>query len=564
MPVRIQLALLFLIAAPLAMLGWIGAALIREQELQAKQQVAALANARLSEIARSIDDVMSTQHRRVTQTLASLESLPDRLTQLEWNDPHIRKTMWVSARGQMLYPTPPVTTANHEFLLFNEVTVMARQHPSVPRVPLQGQQMAILHNDVATFAQSIQGLENGQTMQLMPRNSTDQQIPTSESQWQEWYFDEGLQLVVWSLRPDGSAIGCWLERARWVADIISALPHAETGSGDGTTALVDANGSIIYRWGAIDIPLKNAVAELPLNEPLASWRLRYFLPPSEPQTATWLTYWPWALTISAIGLGLLLLGAYVSLATARQLRMANQRVSFAGQVSHELRTPLTNIRLYAEMAKRDLTQAHPEIDRISSRLDVIDSESRRLGRLISGVLEFIQGRNKGQSLMWRRAIPDDVIRNVLTQFALSLYRIGVSVDTDLRADTVVLIDSDILEQILVNLVSNVEKYASSGKRMRVRSRREGDRLMVEIEDSGPGIASRYAKRIFQPFFRLDDAITAPSGTGLGLTIARAAAKRHGGDLTLLPSKTGAHFHLVLTVRNDDEIDQTGSNEEENR
>ena len=64
------------------------------------------------------------------------------------------------------------------------------------------------------------------------------------------------------------------------------------------------------------------------------------------------------------------------------------------------------------------------------------------------------------------------------------------------------------------------------------------------------IAIRFGKRIFQPFYRLDDSITAPSGTGLGLTIARAAAKRHGGGLELLPSQCGARFRLWLRVRVD--------------
>ena len=109
-------------------------------------------------------------------------------------------------------------------------------------------------------------------------------------------------------------------------------------------------------------------------------------------------------------------------------------------------------------------------------------------------------------------------------------------------------DSDVMEQILINLINNVEKYAADGKSLRVSSSLEGDTLTVDVFDSGPGIPSRFSNRVFQPFFRLDDGNTSPSGTGLGLTIARKAAKRHGGGLELLTSESGSHFRLRLRIR----------------
>ena len=513
------------------MLGWIGVALIRNEELRAKQQVALLAEGRLLEITRSIDDAMSSLHRRMTQQLDQDGNRSDRLerlTMLERTEPHVRHTMWVSARGQLLYPPPPTSNADKEFLLYNELTSMARQRPQ----PISA---------------------SAKTTGQMPTENIEKELSQSDSKWHQCFFDEGLQLVIWNALQDGSAMGCWLERSRWIADLIAMLPEIESGASDGSTLLIDADGTVVYRWGTIDIPTGNTLAEVALSAPLGSWRLRFNLPMSRANSSTWWNYWHWSLAISAVGLALLSLGAYVSFATTQQLRLANQRVSFAGQVSHELRTPLTNIRLYAEMAKRDLSQTNPDANRIAERLEVIDSESKRLSRLISGVLEFIQGRNKSQPLALQSVVPDETIRQVLSQCSLSLEQKGIVVSSKLHADHRVEMDSDILEQILINLVNNVEKYASSGKSLQVNSKIEDKTLTIEVLDAGPGIAPRFKNRVFQAFFRLDDSITAPSGTGLGLTIARAAARRHGGGLELVPSKRGAHFRLWLRIRAIDSI-----------
>ena len=75
-----------------------------------------------------------------------------------------------------------------------------------------------------------------------------------------------------------------------------------------------------------------------------------------------------------------------------------------------------------------------------------------------------------------------------------------------------------LEQILIHLISNVEKYAAAGKSLTLVTKMDNNFLTVDVRDSGVGIAKRFSNRIFKPFFRLDDSITAPSGTGLGLTM----------------------------------------------
>ena len=120
-----------------------------------------------------------------------------------------------------------------------------------------------------------------------------------------------------------------------------------------------------------------------------------------------------------------------------------------------------------------------------------------------------------------------------------------------------MIDPDVFEMILVNLLSNVEKYVTGGGNCEIKCRRCSDprdkisteTLIVTVSDDGPGINRRHANRVFRPFERIDDSISAPSGTGIGLTIARRAARRHGGDLVLLGhcKLGGAGFELTLSL-----------------
>ena len=102
-----------------------------------------------------------------------------------------------------------------------------------------------------------------------------------------------------------------------------------------------------------------------------------------------------------------------------------------------------------------------------------------------------------------------------------------------------------LEQILVNLIGNAEKYASAGKRLDISSTSEGDRVAITVRDYGPGVPARMAERIFQPFVRVSDRLEDPAGTGIGLTIVRDLARRHSGDCLLQPLRPGASFCCTL-------------------
>jgi signal transduction histidine kinase len=231
--------------------------------------------------------------------------------------------------------------------------------------------------------------------------------------------------------------------------------------------------------------------------------------------------------------------------SSRELREASQRVGFVNQVSHELRTPLTNIRLYAELLERRIDDDDAET---RSFIAIIVAESARLSRLIGNVLSFAR-RNRGALVIHpvEQSI-DDTLRSVAEQFRPSFEERGVAIVFDLDAPRSLAFDPDAIEQVVGNLLSNIEKYASDGGVAEISSRQSDAATFVRIADRGPGVPAGREDAVFEPFVRLSDQLTeGVSGTGIGLAIARELARLHAGDLRLVATERGACFELELPM-----------------
>ncbi len=343
-------------------------------------------------------------------------------------------------------------------------------------------------------------------------------------------------------------MGVELNSIRLLADIVGELPHAAPdlpGPVRGRTALVDLGGRVLYQWGDLQ-PAQGdpPAAELALMHPLESFKLIHHLPGGAVEQAVGgsVTYTIVTFLILA-GLGLLALAGYFFRQHSNLMRQAARKVSFVNRVSHELRTPLTNVRLYAELLQGGMGDAD---DKTRRRLDVIVSESGRLSRLIANVLAFSRQQKGPLGFHPTPGRVDDVIRLVLEHFGVALADKGVEVKFDPGAEAEVLVDTDALEQILGNLLSNVEKYVPAGGRVSIESKQHSDRTIVRVTDDGRGIPAGQLEEVFEPFFRVSDKLTdGVSGTGLGLGIARDLARLHGGDLRIVPSDKGACFEFEL-------------------
>ena len=318
-------------------------------------------------------------------------------------------------------------------------------------------------------------------------------------------------------------------------------PGARPGAAAERLALYDPGGRLVYQWGSFQ-PADGAAPLLsqPLRPPLGGWRIAYLGPAPAPGRAGL------GLAAGLAALAAVIAGAGVWLYrdSTRELRLAAQRVSFVNQVSHELKTPLTNVRLHAELLEDHMEASDPEGRR---RLGIVIAESQRLGRLITNILTFASAEKGKLRLHPAPASVDEVVTDVLAQFAPGLEAQGVRARLVPGAPGRVQLDADALSQMLGNLLGNVEKYAAGGEVV-VATQAEGSRITVTVQDSGPGIPRSDWQRIFRPFVRLGGAAhEGVPGTGIGLGLARDLARLHGGDLQVIPSARGACFQLTLTA-----------------
>jgi signal transduction histidine kinase len=248
------------------------------------------------------------------------------------------------------------------------------------------------------------------------------------------------------------------------------------------------------------------------------------------------------LTVVLVAAGLILF-----IQQRRAQRLAEQRVSFVNRVSHELGTPLTNILLNLELSVEALNAGRQQDTR--RRLDFVVEEATRLARLVRNVLVFSRRERGKLKVNPAPCVPDEVIASVLNQFGPALARSGIEIENHGAASETILCDIDSLAQIVANLVSNVEKYAASGKWLDIGSSLVDNMLVVRVSDRGPGIPVAAREIIFHPFERVDNSVhEGITGTGLGLAIARDLAELMGGTLKLVAADKGAVFELRLPAQ----------------
>ncbi|MCB0352999.1 MAG: hypothetical protein KDD64_05715 [Bdellovibrionales bacterium] len=236
---------------------------------------------------------------------------------------------------------------------------------------------------------------------------------------------------------------------------------------------------------------------------------------------------------------------------ARHLKLAKERDNFVSAVSHELKTPITSIRMYGEMLLEGLGVDEKKREQYYR---YIVSESERLSRLVGNVLEYAKLKNGEENLPLEEFSGEEFERLVSDLLSAHRSRLGeklkiVSLPQE-WADHRVLLSADAFSQVLLNLVENAEKFSKKstdgGIDIAYSLEPISNRFVMTVRDFGPGIPADFLSRVFEPFFRGEDELRREvSGTGMGLTIARALARKMGGDLTVENSSPGARFTLIL-------------------
>jgi signal transduction histidine kinase len=226
--------------------------------------------------------------------------------------------------------------------------------------------------------------------------------------------------------------------------------------------------------------------------------------------------------------GVLALGVFfIVRAAAREVKVAELRSNFVSSVSHDLKTPLALIQLFAETLELGRLK---NTDRAHEYYRIINSEARKLTRLIDNLLDFSKIEAGLRTYTKREAVNlSDLTRGVLdsleSQFAHNQFTVTSRFDPSVP----VYIDAEAVVQAIENLVSNAMKYSPERRDIEVEVARVDGYGIVRVRDHGIGIPPRLQRKIFRKFYRIQtDAGSGPQGTGLGLAIVDHVMRGHGG------------------------------------
>ncbi len=235
----------------------------------------------------------------------------------------------------------------------------------------------------------------------------------------------------------------------------------------------------------------------------------------------------------------------------REIELSELKSQFVDNVSHELRTPITSIKLFAEMLRDDKV---PDAERKLEYYRLLASESDRLSRMVENMLDFsriVAGR------VHIRREPTDVaefLQGLRRHWRLQARQTGHRVQLNLADDLPECdIDREAVARSIANLVSNAIKYSPDAPEVTVTARRRDDTVSIAVRDRGVGIPPEDLERVFDRFYRVKNPqADHVQGTGLGLTIVKDTAERHGGQVRIdsRPGQ-GTVVELLLPVQRGD-------------
>jgi signal transduction histidine kinase len=228
------------------------------------------------------------------------------------------------------------------------------------------------------------------------------------------------------------------------------------------------------------------------------------------------------------------------------------RRQLLADVSHELMTPLTAIRGYAEtLGLPQFTPATPEGQRA---VKVIHEEGARIERLVKDLLDLARFEAGGLSLALESVDVDELFERVADRHAQAAADKGVTLIADPHDDDIRLVgDPHRLEQALQNLAANALRHTPPGGTVRLGASRDERGVRLTVTDTGIGIPAEHLPHVFDRFYKADQS-RSQSGSGLGLSIVKAIAERHGGRVSVR-SVPGRETVFEILVP----IGSTGSN-----
>jgi C4-dicarboxylate-specific signal transduction histidine kinase len=225
---------------------------------------------------------------------------------------------------------------------------------------------------------------------------------------------------------------------------------------------------------------------------------------------------------------------------ARVARIATMG-ELTASIAHEINQPLTAVVNNGNFALRQVASGAPNLEELREAIAEIVDDGTRASAIISRIRALLQKGAPDRVELDINEVIQEVAMLVRHEATLS----GISVRLDLAADLPrVLGDRVQLQQVLINLIINgieaVRTLTDRPRQLLVKSAKNADAVLIQVQDSGKGLDQEQVGRIFEPFFT-----TKPQGIGMGLSISRSIIESHGGRLWTVPGSSGALFQFTL-------------------
>ncbi len=207
----------------------------------------------------------------------------------------------------------------------------------------------------------------------------------------------------------------------------------------------------------------------------------------------------------------------------------------SARVAHEIRNPLSAIGGFAQRAKK-IAQS----DKMVKYLDIILNETKRLESLVNQTLEF--SRSNLNANFEERSI-NEIVKEAIELYSDKIREKSISIEIDLaEGDVKTMVEANHFKEVIMNLIQNaIEAVDESGGRIKIKTRENGDEIIVEVWNNGLPIPPDKLEKIFQPFYT-----TKTHGTGLGLPICKKIIEdEHKGKIKANSDENGTSFIIVL-------------------
>lgn len=247
--------------------------------------------------------------------------------------------------------------------------------------------------------------------------------------------------------------------------------------------------------------------------------------------------------------------AFAAEATASAYaELSRLKAAFVATVSHELRTPLTTIKGATTTLLKNEDRFDPE--QVRTLLEMVERQSGQLGKLIQDLIDVATLEQGEIDFLFEWCDLEDLVRAEVTRANHSVQQ-EIELVVAEGAGTAKC-DKTLMGRVVRNLIDNASKFSAAREVIRVEISEDPNRVLIEISDSGIGIAPEEQERIFDRFYQVDSSLTRRvQGAGIGLNIARELVRLHRGEIDVR-SQLGGGARFRVSLPKDPDVTDAGT------